>query len=79
VVIINKNDKLKLDKAIDEFNKISQNIADSIVAQVDKEYPDASTTEKENMSASIMSALLNEVDDAGSWAVSWKAEDKRRQ
>jgi len=43
MVVINKTDKIKLNKAIDEFNKISQLIADSIVEQVIKENPDVST------------------------------------
>ena len=75
MVIINKRDRAKLNRAIDDFNEISQKIADSIVTQVDEEYPSASSVEKENISASIMRALLNDVDDAGSWEISWRVED----
>lgn len=75
MVTINKSDKMKLDRAIDTFNEIANTIASSILEQVLKENPSATKEEIKNTCASIMSTLLNEVDDFGSWDISWEVKE----
>ncbi len=64
----------KLDRAIDKFNAVAQEIADSVVNRLRMVYPDDDRDEIGVKASAVMNELLNATDDSAEWDVRWEVD-----
>ncbi len=71
---VSPRDRRKLDRAIDKFNAVAQEIADSVVNRLRTVYPDDDRDEIGVKASAIMNELLNATDDSAEWDVRWEVD-----
>ncbi len=71
---VSPRDRRKLDRAIDKFNAVAQEIADSVVNRLRVVYPDNDRDEIGVKASAIMNELLNATDDSAEWDVRWEVD-----